>query len=1185
MYLKSLEIHGFKSFANKIVFDFHNGITGIVGPNGSGKSNVADAIRWVLGEQSAKQLRGASMQDVIFAGTENRKPLSYAYVAITLDNSDRTLAIGYDEVTVARRVYRSGESEYLLNGSVCRLKQIAELFYDTGIGKEGYSIIGQGQIDRILSGKPEERRELFDEAAGIVKFKKRKLTAQKKLDSERENLVRVNDILSELERQVGPLEKQSEKARIYLKKREELRGYDVNLFLMEQEKLHTELDAAEKSYEIADQEMTAAQQDYEKICVQYDELGNELSSLDTSIEQVRSEVLEASATKQKLENQIALLKEQIHTSEISHEMLENRLKSMETEKKARYKSQENYLIQKENTASQLIYWNRKGQKSLDLLGAIQQKITELNEKIENCRKAQVANLEKKASIKGRQQRLAATMEQLNIRRSELNKKLLTSQSQGIDLSSAVDEAKQEWEAVSRIVSSLEDREKKIEEKDREWTSGLFEANKKAEELKLNYHRANSRLETLKNIAERYDGYGNSIRRVMEKKNVTPGLIGVVSDLIHVEKKYEIAIETALGGTIQNIVTEDENTAKQMIEYLKVNRYGRATFLPLSSMKARTNPKNDSAIREPGAIGIADRLISCEVRYRELAGYLLGRILVVDNIDHAIAIARKYRYTLNIVTLEGESLSPGGSMTGGAYKSSTNLLGRNREIDELTRETAKLRQELTKVQSRREDLQTAQVLTRDELEEIRQELQQKKIDENTARLNYEQICKEQEDSESLYENLQKENEEIERETELVAQNRQEIDAENQNSNRQKEEIEAEIEQASGMLETLKKEEEKASASVQEIQLQTAELNKTAEFIEQNISRLGEEVERFDRESAQLKESLGTTKESVDDKNRQITEIEAAITISSAAEGAKKTQLETKMALRDQKNTAYRGMFSRQQEVSDRKNRLDRELYRLSMQRDRLKEQDETQINYLWQEYELTPHAALEYKSTEYGSLTAVRERTRQIKDEIKKLGSVNVGAIDEYIEVSTRYQFMKTQHDDLVQAEKTLMSVIGDLDTGMRKQFTEKFAQIQKAFDDTFQALFGGGKGTLELVEDEDILECGIRIIAQPPGKKLQNMMQLSGGEKALSAIALLFAIQTLKPSPFCLLDEIEAALDDSNVDRYANYLNNLTTHTQFIVITHRRGTMAAADRLYGITMQEKGVSTLVSVNLISDELT
>ena len=755
MYLKSIEVHGFKAFANKIVFDFHNGITGIVGPNGSGKSNVADAVRWVLGEQSAKQLRGASMQDVIFAGTENRKPLSYAYVAITLDNSDHKLPVDYEEVTIARRVYRSGESEYLMNGSPCRLKDVNELFYDTGIGKEGYSIIGQGQIDRILSGKPEERRELFDEAAGIVKYKRRKVTAQKKLEHERENLVRVNDILSELERQLAPLERQSEKAHLYLKKKEELKEYDVNMFLLEVERIEQLLDEAGKNFEIASEHLTETKEQHEKMKSEYAAMEEAMAQMDEKISNLKDSIAGTDVTKGKLEGQINVLKEQIHTAQLTKEHLGERITSIEAQQEERRQQGSTYDAQRQEYETQLAAIEKTREQAQEKLQSIQAEITRCKEGIEEGKNEIIELLNQKASVKAGQQRYDTMLEQIQIRKSQLNQRLLQRKTEESGLVEALQKSEQELADIEAKIIKGKENEAKMQAQKEEWRQKTQENVKKLEQANIHYNKMQSRLESLKNIAERYEGYGNSIRRIMEKKETESGIHGVVADLIQVKKQYETAIETALSSNVQNIVTEDEETAKRMIRYLKENRYGRATFLPLTSVGKKEPRRNHETEQEKGVIGYADHLVSNDKKYDGIMAYLLGRVLVIDTIDHAVAIAKKYHYSLHMVTLEGEYLSPGGSMSGGAFKNSSNLLGRKREIEELEKNLAAQKKEIEELKQRNLDIRTAKDLLTEDLEQLRGDLQKALILKNTAQMNVSRAKEQKEESESVFSGLQAE----------------------------------------------------------------------------------------------------------------------------------------------------------------------------------------------------------------------------------------------------------------------------------------------------------------------------------------------------------------------------------------------------------------------------------------------
>jgi chromosome segregation protein len=1183
MYLKSIEVQGFKSFANKIVFEFHNGITGIVGPNGSGKSNVGDAVRWVLGEQSAKQLRGGNMQDVIFSGTETRKPLGFASVAITLDNSDHKLDIEYEEVTVTRRLYRSGESEYLLNGTACRLKDINELFYDTGIGKEGYSIIGQGQIDKILSGKPEERRELFDEAAGIVKFKRRKNTAIKKLDEEQQNLVRVTDILSELTRQLGPLERQSETARVYLKKKEELKILDVNMFLVESTHIREQLKDVEGKQKTAQEELDRTQEDFEKTKAEYEKIENSLEQLDEQIQASREESSQNALKKQQLENNIQLLKEQIRAARQSDQHYQERIVSIEQELERREEDAKHHITGKEALDESLLSMNEKRDAQMEKLTALQAEINACSQIIENGKSEIIELLNQGASTKGKMQRYDAMLEQIGIRKAALSQRILklksdeseqteiikARQQKHQEISIRMDELNQDYQKTDRMVTSIR---KQLDEQNRQMEIG-----------QTAYHREASRLESLRNITERYEGYGNSIKRVMEQKEHRSGIHGVVADLIKVAKKYETAVETALGGSIQNIVTDNDQTAKYMIEFLKKNRYGRATFLPLTNMR-KSSFNNGAALKEAGVIGIADTLVESEKVYRPLLSQLLGRTLVVDTIDHAVAIGRKYNHSLRIVTLEGESLSPGGSMTGGAFRNNSNLLGRRREIEELEESVKSLKSDMEKMQAAIAANREGRNKLRDHLSDLTQELQKLQIAQNTERMNISQAENRSREIRSGYGQLKSEGREIESQIQEIRENSSSIQKELDESGIRQKEQEELVNENQKILEQLQETEAEYTRILNDIQMEYMAIEQKKNFAQENIDRIHFEEKGLKEELEVINASMDESSQDTEKKESDIVEIEKTICEAEKIQRDDEEKMKKYLAEKEELNGQHKSFFARRDELSSHISLMDKECFRLSSQREKLEERQEGQVNYLWEEYEITPSQAGDYQMDEIPERTVIKKDITELKDGIRKLGNVNVNAIEEYKEISERHAFLSSQHTDLVQAAETLKGIIAELDEGMRRQFAEKFEQIRTEFDKVFKQLFGGGKGTLELMEEEDILEAGIRIISQPPGKKLQNMMQLSGGEKALTAIALLFAIQNLKPSPFCLLDEIEAALDDSNVTRFAQYLHKLTKNTQFIIITHRRGTMNAADRLYGITMQEKGVSTLVSVNLIENQL-
>ena len=1184
MYLKSIEIHGFKSFANKITFQFHNGITGIVGPNGSGKSNVADAVRWVLGEQRIKQLRGASMQDVIFSGTEIRKPMGYAYVAITLDNRDHQLAIDFDEVTVARRIYRSGESEYLMNGSPVRLKDVNELFYDTGIGKEGYSIIGQGQIDKILSGKPEERRELFDEAAGIVKFKRRKSAAQKKLEDEKQNLLRVSDILSELEKQVEPLEKQSEKARIYLKKKEQLKDLDVNVFLLENARLKDQLAGVKEKYEIASGDLQETTSKYEHIKEEYEQVQAEIEQLDKQIEEERSQLTDTGMLRGKLEGEINVLKEQINSVRGNENHLLSRQENLQREIEARSRNEAAILEDKAEVDAHLSQLEEAREEAKAELARVQAQIDELNANIENGKNSIITALNERATIKSRMGRFDTMLEQIQIRRAELNSRLLRAKSDEAQQEDLIRKLEEEFLRINDNISEFNDRQSVLEEELNQIRDELSQKDQKLRDTQVVYHQDKSRLDALSNLTERYEGYGGSVKRVMERKSSNSGIIGVVADLIKVEKKYEVAIETALGGSIQNIVTETEETAKEMIAFLKQNKAGRATFLPLTSIRNRQEFRMKEVLSEPGVLGLADTLVNTEERYRDVAASLLGRIVVVDNVDNAVRIARKYKYSLRMVTLEGELFNPGGSISGGAYKNNSNLLGRRREMAELetkVRETLKsidiLLDDIEKTKQRRNKL-------RMELEQTKASLQEEFIHQNTARMNVAAAREKKEQTEQGYGDLQNEQREIASQIEEIQNGKEEIRRELEASELLEKDVDSRIHMAQKELEERKEEENLHSSRVSEWDLEVEKIRQKQGFEQTNLDRIRGDIQKFTAELKEIEEGMEAGRQEIARKEADILALQETINASYTNQNSGEEKLKADMERKEVLAGRQKNFFADRESLAERLSGLDKEVYRLSAQQEKLEESVEAQINYMWDEYEITLSDAAALKNEELQDLTAMKKEITSLKDQIRRLGDVNVNAIEDYKNLMERYTFLKNQHDDLIKAEETLKGIILELDEAMRKQFREKFAQISQEFDKVFKELFGGGKGTLELMEDEDILEAGIRIIAQPPGKKLQNMMQLSGGEKALTAISLLFAIQNLKPSPFCLLDEIEAALDDSNVGRFANYLHKLTKYTQFIVITHRRGTMEKADRLYGITMQEKGVSTLVSVSLIEKEI-
>ncbi|MCR5773909.1 MAG: chromosome segregation protein SMC [Lachnospiraceae bacterium] len=1179
MYLKSIEIHGFKSFADKIKLDFKNGITGIVGPNGSGKSNVSDAVRWVLGEQSAKQLRGASMQDVIFSGTEIRKPMGYAYVTITMDNSDHMLSTDYDEVSVTRRVYRSGESDYLINGNPVKLRDINELFYDTGIGQTGYSIIGQGKIDQILSGKAEERRELFDEACGIVKFRKRKDTALKKLESEKANLLRLTDILSEVESRVGPLEKQAANAKVFLEKKEELKKLDINIFLAESEKCEIQLKDLEVKYDAVMNDADGVEKELSESHAKYEEAGSKIEELDRKIEDMRKEISDTSLKRGQIDAQIQVLTEQINSIAASTGHFTDRGAEIKKLMNTHAGELEKLGVSKAEIDEKIEELKNSGSGKNEELAEFDRKIEEARLNSAGKKQLVLDTIESRGAIKGEKEKLATLLSQAEIRKAELSSRLLRAKSSEAEANDAIEKAKKEMEGISARLRELNEKRESLE-KDSARISEETEKSVEAERrLENAYTEQKTRLESLKNIAERYEGYGSAVRHIMDrKKDRSSGICGVVADLLKVDHEYETAIETALGANIQNVVVEDDASAKKLIAILKETRGGRVTFLPLNTIQERDFKAKD-AVNEKGVIGMADTLVRMDKKYDIVAKNLLGNFIVVDNIDNALALARKYRFTLRIVTLAGESLNPGGAIAGGSYRDKSNLLGRGREIDELKASLKQKLEEKDKILQKIEELRDEKSGIRNSLQDVTDEMQRESLHLNTAKMNLNLAEEKKNENQSGSAGIASEVGTLD--DEILSIRRQQ--EENENSLKDSETIEKEAdEEAAKLDELIKQLTEDSTALRKEVgdnDLKMTRLIEQQGYAAENISRVEGENLRLEDELKVVNENLEKNKEDTEFKKDQIKSLQDTLLTAGEVDSEKQDELKKLTDQREEVTKEQKKLYEDRDRINERKAGLEREKIRLDNQKEKVTENTERLTKYMWDEYNLTLIASRDLKDDTLGELPDMKRDSVKLKADIRNLGDVNVGAIEEFRELSERHQFLSKQRDDIIRAEEDLNKIIDELTDSMRKQFIERFREIEKQFDIVFGEMFGGGHGKLTLTDEEDVLEARIDITAHPPGKKLQNMMQLSGGEKALTAIALLFAIQNLKPSPFCLLDEIEAALDEANVDRFASYLAKLTDNTQFIVITHRRGTMTKCDRLYGITMQEKGVSTQVAVNL------
>ena len=1089
MYLKQIEIHGFKSFANDTILKFEKGINGIVGPNGSGKSNIADAVRWVLGERSMKQLRGAEAMDVIFSGTELRKAQGFAYVNLVIDNSDRKIPLSYDEIQVSRRLYRSGESEYKLNGSDCRLKDIYEVFYDTGIGKEGYSIIGQGQIDKILSNKPEDRRELFDEAVGIVKYKRRKVIAEKKLEEERLNLSRVSDIINEIERQIGPLKQQAEAAKEYLKLRDDLLLYESNYFVREVDEQSKIIEETKNSLNINKDDLKAIKEKKTAFNEKYNEIENQITKLDLEISELKDTITDNTALSEKLKGQINVLKEQINSENNTNQGRHERIDFINNSVESTISNIENELSSLNIIRNQIDFIKAnntemdesesKFSNDIDLIDSTIVKTNEVLSKVKN---------EDYRFVPSTTQSIFSddiNSDTINIKRAEL---------ESLEIS-----IKEQTEKINSLNLKLSESHKLLEN-----------INADLMDKQNIFHSEETKLESLKNILERYEGYATTVKSVLDNKSKFPGIKGVVADLFETEKKYETAIEVALGNSVQNIVTKDIESSKEIIKYLKDNKLGRVTTLPLSSLKSKDNEAYIKAKSENGVIDIAVNLVKFQKEYSNLANYLFERCLIVDNYDNAKNIFNKYNSSLKIVTIQGELFSPGGAVSGGAYKNSTSLIGRKREYDELNNSISELKNVIDNLNQKKLSCSEDYDNTYNEIERIKDNLNNLNLTKNTVTMTI----------------------------------------------------------------------------INEMKLQYTNLSNKASFTSDNIDKLltnlnllYDEKQKFINDDLNSDEIIKSKENSIIEFNSKIDEINKIITNSQEA-------ISEKSKLKDSYLSNRKDYYESKDKITNELIALEQESARLSTALEKANLKIEEITNTMFEDYSMTYLTAKEKYVPDLGSNDEIKKLVKEKRKVIQELGPINVNAVEEYKSIGERYDLMISQYEDIKKSEEMIANIVDELDDNMHKQFDENFKKIKDEFEIVFKKLFGGGKANLELIEidDKGVLDAGVSIVVQPPGKKLGNMMQLSGGEKALTAIALLFAIQNLKPSPFCLLDEIEAALDESNVDRFAEYLQNLTNETQFIIITHRRGTMEKADRLYGVTMQEKGITAIVSVDLIEDQL-
>ena len=1181
MYLKRLELQGFKSFADKTVLEFKPGITAVIGPNGSGKSNISDSIRWVLGEQSMKSLRGAKAEDVIFAGTQNRKSLGFAESSIIIDNSDGKLPIEYNEVTVTRKLYRSGETGYFINKVPCRLKDILELFMDTGIGKDGYSIIGQGKIDEILSNKSEDRRHIFEEAAGIVKYRVRKAESEKKLEQTKINLLRINDILTEIEVQLEPLKIQSDKAKEFLNLREQLKNIEVGLFVNNINIYKEKLEQIVENLRIlTDQEkdeenkLSTIQEEKEKLKINIDELNSSIENMQnigfdskTKIEQINSQI---SISNEKIINN----KENLERLKKEIEDTKQKIKELEGEKTGKKDKKDNLLINKEKFEKEL---KQKEEELKELSTKLSAKELEIEAKKRKQEQSTDSKYEKISQIST----YDANLE--NIEKALRNVKQDT-QNTVSNLDAARikgQEIQKEFIQIDNPRNKLQKRLDEIRIKKEESLKNIKEYEDKINKLTYEYRMKDSKCKFLQETEREKDGYIKSVKSILlaceKDEDLKQGVEGVLASLISVDKKYEIAIEMCLGQAMQNIVTKEEKDAKKLIEYLRSNNLGRASFLPISSVHGK---KIDKIVNKniSGEIKVASDIIKCDKRYQDIILNLLGRTVIVEDMNFAIELAKQNNYSFRIVTLQGDVINSSGAITGGSVATKTvNILGRSREIEELKEDLKALNNSINTLNKEKQDYSGSITEEIEEFAKLEKELQE--MDVTLA-------VKEQEvkTSEIEVKKLEEKLEYLRKQIEKMNLEKEQIQNQKQEKEVEIKELEKEIKELNDQINEFSELNKDSQTYIDNLNTDITDLKISVSSFVESENSIDEMIERIEVDIQNNKENISLKEEQIIKVKEGTKELEELIIVLGQEIDKIKfdvaNSLENIEKLKQEKELKREKQEKLEKQVEEQYNILNdvkEQIIKLENKKIKQEQDIEILINKLWDEYEITPNNASEYKKP--SNIQLAQSEALDLRKQIADLGSINIDSIEEYKSKKDRYDFMNEQRYDLEDSISKLKKIILEMTETMQKQFKEKFKQINKNFNEVFIELFGGGKAELILEDEANILECGIDIRVQPPGKKLQNMMLLSGGEKAFTAIALLFAILKINPAPFCILDEIEAALDDVNVTRFAIYLKKFCKDTQFLVITHRKGTMEISDTVYGVTMEEKGISKLLSLNL------
>ncbi len=1181
MRLVRLELHGFKSFARKTELQFDPGITAVIGPNGSGKSNIADAVRWVLGEQSAKALRGSKMEDVIFNGTQERKAQAFCEVALTFDNSDAALPVDFNEVTVTRRVYRSGDSEYAINRNNCRLKDINELFRDTGIGKEGYSIIGQGKVEEILSNKSGDRRAALEEAAGVMRYRVRKEEAVRKLENTRKNLERLEDILNELQSQREPLQEQAEKTRVYLKLRDELKALEVNVFLHQYERMQERLVSAESA-------MQAMQEESELLYESERTLSGDTAAQEEALRAIEQA---ASVAQNALITLMSGMEAHIGEAGVLNERKEHLLRERErllssiTENEHRW---EDRLAQIERLKTSDTAGRDMLKELDDEIAAADAELKDLQQAVEqkeNTLNAQknsiIESLNRLSDAKSQLSRMEAMTSALNQRLGAVAADQESNAQEREGLEQELQDAQGEWDAQQQKKRAflnekdrLNDELKQAQEENR-----LSQA--RLHELEQNCNAMRSRSNVLEEMARAHEGYYASVRNVLKdcERDVAlrRSVLGVVAELISVPQKYETALEMALGSSLQNIVTPTPEDAKRVIDHLRARQYGRATLLPVSAMRGRLlNAEERETLRMPGCIGIASELVGFEERYRSVVENLLGRTVIVENLDAGIAINKRANSAFRIATLQGDIINPGGSMTGGSVqKREFSLLGRERELKELERSIREAEAAIKSQGQKRAQAEEAVETLKLTLQQAEAALHAQDIESARHKEKLELIERD------LKQNAQKA-ERMELECAQIRDNLADIEKEREGLSSVQTGIEAgsaatqeDVQRTQAELTRLRALQEELSAAMTERKVRRMALKKEEDAVLLETRRLEQELRDTQRMIEGNKAAHVRTLEQETALTQQLQALNEVIAREQAAVDLRKEEQHAMEEERLRRSQTLSDTRARKDELNTRLRELEEKRHKQELTKSRTEVELEAMVQRIMADYELTYEEALPLR-TEGIAITAAHVRIDELKKDIRALGTINVNAVEDYEILNERYTALNTQCEDLNRAEQDLNTLIGELTQTMEKQFLQQFTRIQQNFTAVFEQLFGGGYAELRLSDPKDVLNCDIDIIAQPPGKKLQLLTLLSGGERALTAIALLFAMLKLKPTVFCILDEIESSLDEVNVTRFANYLREYSDDTQFILITHRKGSMEVCNALYGVAMEEKGVSKIVS---------